>query len=733
MQRAARTGAASATLGLVAELFGLLISLVVLVVLLLPILTFARLGRISRELDELRDRIGRLERGGPVAPPLAPEVERSPPVGVPAIPSVPGAPPAFVAAPSAPVAPDALNDPSAATVPSIEERIGGRGLLYTGVFVMLLGVSFFLKYAFDNEWINETARTLIGLGAGVGLVIGGLRLASSGLATFGHALTGMGFAVLYLVIYAALNFYYLIDRGLAFAGMLAVTTGAAVLSHRQRAQALAAIAVSGGFLTPALVSGIDDTQLMLFTYVGILVIGTMLLSLRHQWPALNAISYIGTFLTVVAWSGRFYTDALWLRTLLFLTLFCVAFLIILRETRRRRSLSARAVSGLLTTAPVFYHVAAVVITAAHPPAIHIYLITVTAAALWSTADPHRPLLRLAVLLAVLVPMFGALTLPDGPSWLLANVITIVAIASLHLMALVDRVTREDESLGGSELLVLHLTVLGSFSLLYETLQPALPGWRGGLAGIVALAAAAVGRAVRARDEIAWLHALALTLTLLAIGTAIQFDGTPVVIGWAAEGAAIGWLGVRMRNRAFQFGGFVLWILATLQLFDMFYETPAGFMVLFNARTLATLFVLTCGYALAARIAASDAAEASRLRTTLHIVASALTLGWITAEIQSFWDVRGETAQAHLYEQMLLSLAWGLYGAALIAVGMWRQFAVLRYIGMTIIGLTLLKVFFYDLWELGGIYRVVGFLGFGVLLVLVSYLYQNRRRADRPQL
>jgi uncharacterized membrane protein len=83
--------------------------------------------------------------------------------------------------------------------------------------------------------------------------------------------------------------------------------------------------------------------------------------------------------------------------------------------------------------------------------------------------------------------------------------------------------------------------------------------------------------------------------------------------------------------------------------------------------------------------------------------------------------------------MLLSLGWGLYGAALIAFGMWRQYAPLRYIGIVIIAVTSLKVFFYDLWELGGIYRVIGFVGFGLLLVLVSYLYQNRRRADRPQL
>jgi uncharacterized membrane protein len=56
----------------------------------------------------------------------------------------------------------------------------------------------------------------------------------------------------------------------------------------------------------------------------------------------------------------------------------------------------------------------------------------------------------------------------------------------------------------------------------------------------------------------------------------------------------------------------------------------------------------------------------------------------------------------------------------------RRYPPVRYIGITILAVTVLKVFFYDLWELGGIYRVIGFLGFGILLVLVSYLYQKRK-------
>ena len=51
-------------------------------------------------------------------------------------------------------------------------------------------------------------------------------------------------------------------------------------------------------------------------------------------------------------------------------------------------------------------------------------------------------------------------------------------------------------------------------------------------------------------------------------------------------------------------------------------------------------------------------------------------------------------------------------------------------GIAVIGLTVLKVFFVDLSELGGIYRVIGFIVLGALLVAVSYLYQRRRTNQR---
>jgi uncharacterized membrane protein len=513
--------------------------------------------------------------------------------------------------------------------------------------------------------------------------------------------------------------------------MTLVTIGAGVIADRQRAQPLAVIAVGGGFLTPFLVGGNANAQLVLFSYITLLVAGTMLLSLRHRWLALNAISYVATFVVVVSWAGRHYSEDQWLRTLLFLTLFCVLFLVILRETNRSAGTIPRFVTGLLSTAPLFYHIAAIAITTQHPPAIHIYLIAFTAAGVWVTADPHRPLLRLAVLLAAFVPMFGTLTLPDGLSWTMPNVVTIVAVAALHLLALLDRVLRQEVVLETADLVILHLTGLGLFALLYTALQPAFPHFRGALAAIIALGAVGLWRWLHARDPLASLHAAALAFTLAAIGIAVQFDGPTVIVGWAAEGAAAAWLGLRTRRHAFQFGGLLLWTLAVVRLLDNFSETPVNFTVLLNARSVATVFVVALGYALAWMFSRSDAPEAGRARTGLHVIISVLTLMWVTAEIRSFWEVRYLSSQAHVFQQMMLSLAWGTYGALLIVLGMMRRYAPVRYIGMTILAVTVLKVFFYDLWELGGIYRVIGFMGFGVLLVLVSYLYQKRRRVTPP--
>ena len=92
------------------------------------------------------------------------------------------------------------------------------------------------------------------------------------------------------------------------------------------------------------------------------------------------------------------------------------------------------------------------------------------------------------------------------------------------------------------------------------------------------------------------------------------------------------------------------------------------------------------------------------------------------------DLRGETsADAGFASSLALSFIWTLCASAFIAVGMWRNFAPIRYLAMGLFGITVLKVFLVDLSALGGIYRILGFIGVGVVLLAVSFVYQRARR------
>jgi uncharacterized membrane protein len=57
---------------------------------------------------------------------------------------------------------------------------------------------------------------------------------------------------------------------------------------------------------------------------------------------------------------------------------------------------------------------------------------------------------------------------------------------------------------------------------------------------------------------------------------------------------------------------------------------------------------------------------------------------------------------------------------------------IRYFAMALFGVSLLKIFLIDLATVGGIYRVIGFLVVGVVLVLVSFLYQRVNVSAEPK-
>jgi len=747
---------------------------------LLPIATFLRTRKVADDITRVEHRLNELEavlrRSTSAARIAAVDEEAIPASSAPAVsqarPAVPPAapltamppvPPAgrSVAAPSVavppvpPVAPvttapaAALTRPPASGEPgqprvqatsgspaparedSLESRIGGRWLLYVGTAALVLGIGFFVKYAFDNDWINETGRVLIGAAAGIVMVACGHLVARRGYALYGQIVAGGGFAALYVSVFAALSFYGLIGRPAAFAMMVLITAGAALAAELHRSQGLAIFAVAGGFLTPFLVGGGQNAQVVLLSYDAILAMGTMIMAARRGWPFLNLLSYAFVVLTFLGWAATFYTPAQWVPTQVFLTVFGALFTWIGARTRRARSDEADIVGALLLTAPLAFHASSIANLQPHWMALLVYITLASVAGAAASMKFDRAWLRLIAFALTAPVLWQWIGEHGGPGWRLAPAGVVLAIYAMNLTAIGERLARQAERWLKADLLLFHANALGLFGGLYAIFDPVATAWMPALALAIAAWHGALMWAWRGTSEEASLNSLAVGFAMTGFAIGLQFDQWWAVVGWAIESAAIVWAGLRSRRDWMRMGGAVLlaWTIVRLVLLG-FFELPAGFSPVFNARVGATLLIVAVCYVLALlhqRYGDQMSDRAGPEIASLYVIGNVLTVVLLTTEISFYWQVREDTdAAARLARSASVSVAWAVYGTALIVVGILRRYAPIRYLAIALLTMTIVKAFLFDLSMLGGIYRIIGFVGLGVFLLLGAWLYQRYR-------
>jgi len=280
---------------------------------------------LQRLLGELTARVFRIEQALKLPPEI---VAKAAPVEVSPPPVSQPTPPTTVQGPAA----TATNLAGAASAPrntrDLESRIGSHWLNRIGISAVLIGVSYFLKFAFDNNWIGPTGRVVIGLLAGVAIVIWSESFKSRGYLVFSYSLKAVGIGILYLSLWAAFQVYSLIPSAVAFLMMLAVTAATVVMAWTQDAEILAAFALVGGFTTPLLLSTGQNREVALFSYVAVLDVGALALVIFKPWRRLLLLSYVGTLLLYIGWYGSFYNRTELNLTLSFATLFFALFAVV---------------------------------------------------------------------------------------------------------------------------------------------------------------------------------------------------------------------------------------------------------------------------------------------------------------------------------------------------------------------------------------------------------------------
>lgn len=109
-----------------------------------------------------------------------------------------------------------------------------------------------------------------------------------------------------------------------------------------------------------------------------------------------------------------------------------------------------------------------------------------------------------------------------------------------------------------------------------------------------------------------------------------------------------------------------------------------------------------------------------------IAALGFGFAFLTYQVRHYYGWSGErvsalSSDAELYTY---SIVWLVYGAGLLLAGIASGQAVLRYASLAVLVLVVGKVFLVDMADLTGLLRVASFLGLGIALLALGFLYRR---------
>lgn len=242
--------------------------------------------------------------------------------------------------------------------PDMEKFIGENLINKIGIAILVLGIGYFVKFAIDQEWINEVGRVFIGILAG-GLLIGVAHRLRNTFSAFSSVLVGGGLSVLYFTIAIAFHEYQLFSQPVAFGLMVVITGFSILLSLTYNRVELAVLSLIGGFATPFMVSNGEGNYRVLFTYVLILNLGMLTLTYFKRWTILHVLAYVFTVILYGGWLGAQvlgvphapYTGALLFGTVFYLVFFAMN---IVYNIKERSKFSTLEITLLLSNTALYY-------------------------------------------------------------------------------------------------------------------------------------------------------------------------------------------------------------------------------------------------------------------------------------------------------------------------------------------------------------------------------------------
>ena len=222
---------------------------------------------------------------------------------------------------------------------------------------------------------------------------------------------------------------------------------------------------------------------------------------------------------------------------------------------------------------------------------------------------------------------------------------------------------------------------------------------------------------------------------------IQFERQWITVSWALEGAALCWLFHRVPHPGLRIAGTGLLVIAFARLacnpFVLSYH-PRSAVPIFNWYLYAYGIAAVCLF-LGARLLAPprERVLGHSVLPLLYALGTILAFLLVNIEIADYFSRPGALAltfefSGNFARDMSYSIAWALFALLLLVVGIRQRTAPVRYGGLGLLSVTVLKLFLHDLSQLDQLYRIAAFIIVAVIAMLASFLYQRFLGATDPE-
>jgi uncharacterized membrane protein len=664
-------------------------------------------------------------------------------------------------------APQKQEAPRKIEVEDTESFIGTKVISIVGILLIMLGVGYGAKYAIENNLISPKIWIIAVYVLGTALLLIALKLKSK-YENFSAVLLSGAMAIYYFTTYFAFSQYDLIAREVAFGMMLIFTVFTVLAALRYDNQIIAHIGFVGAYAVPFLVRGNNENVVALFSFMAIVNVGILAVAIKKYWQSLLYSAFFLTWLIFAKWFVSTYNHSVDLNTAItFASIFFVIFyatilaykllhskvfdggdivLIILNAVFAysfglailSHSTSTQDYLGLFTLSNGIVHLlvnfsikrfkeydknmhyltfglALAFVTIAIPVEfdgswLALFWLVESAVLFWIGRTQKvrfyeifsYPLLGFAIISLMYgwVDYYGNLYEYN----LFLNVTFLIStlfIAILMGMLIISKKTKNNSFNSYSGVLIGAM-----FSILYFTFFLEINSYWNAQMGIF-----------NDLSQWAWINSNAQALTTFRLIWLTNYTLLYLIV--------ISWVNIKIyKNQTFAgvnliINAFAIFLFLTFGLYNLslskgFGDFGTQYLLRYSSIAIfGGLLFSTSQYTRQSFVQLNS-------KNGIDIATHVIFLCVLTSELFNWMHLMNTQS---IYK-LGLSLLWSTYGFGLIIYGIWKRIKPLRIMAFILFGLTIFKLFFYDIAHQSTISKTIVMISLGAVLLIVSFLYNK---------